>query len=206
MKLNNFIFDLGGVIIDLDESATLKSFAKIADKTEDEIKEFYQSTDAFIKYEKGLISDSQFRISLKKFLGIHLTDLEIDEAWNAMLGKIPLERLKLLQSLRSNNKVFILSNTNAIHIKAFNKILNEVSGKKNLNDFADKVFFSHDLQMRKPDIEIYQEVLKLTESKFSESIFMDDKIENLLGAKSVGIHTKHITKPNQIFELEKYVG
>jgi HAD superfamily hydrolase (TIGR01509 family) len=205
-NIKNFIFDLGAVIIDLDYSDTAKAFADLSGKTEQEIEGIYQSTDAFLKYEKGMIGDDEFRMMLRSFLGEQLTDESLDTAWNAMLGDLPVQRLELLNNLRKKHKVYVLSNTNAIHIKAFNKILNQASGKTDLFDFADGVFYSHILQLRKPDVEIYEAVIRLTGINPAESLFMDDKKENLLGAESVGIQTKHITTPNQILELEKYVG
>ncbi len=122
-----------------------------------------------------------------------------------MLGEIAMERLELLLSLHERHKIVILSNTNAIHINAFNQILEGVSGKNSLRHFADDVLFSHDLNMRKPDMEIYKKTLILCKSKAEDCLFMDDKKENLLGAESIGINTKHITYPNQIFELASYV-
>jgi len=205
LNINTFIFDLGGVIIDLNESATIQAFSKISNKTKEEILSLSQSTDAFINYEKGLINDENFREEIKKLFGSHLDNQGIDDAWNAMLGAIPIERLNLLSQLKEKYKVIILSNTNAIHIRAFNNILKETSGKNSLSYFANFVFFSHKLHIRKPDVEIYRETLKLCDSNAESSLFLDDKVENLLGAKSVGIHTQHILHPNQILELEKYV-
>lgn len=203
--INTFIFDLGGVIINLDEKDSYNSLGKIIGKSFSEIQSLVSQSDIFIQHEKGLITDEGFRKGINYLFQCNLFDHQIDSAWNAMLKDIPIERLELLLALRKNHKVIILSNTNAIHIRKFNSILNKVSSENSLNHFADHVFFSHQLNMRKPDIEIYEEVLKRSNSIATESVFMDDKLENLQSANSIGIKTFHITKPDKIFELNKYV-
>ena len=123
-----------------------------------------------------------------------------------MLGAITPERLQLLSDLRRSHQVFILSNTNSIHERAFNAILQHTSGKPSLHHVADRVYFSHEMHMRKPDVEIYQQVLAQSGAHPAETLFMDDKPANLQGATQAGISTLHITTPNDILGLRKYVG
>ena len=203
--INTFIFDLGGVIIDLDEKDSYNNLSKIVGLPLSEMQSVVSHSVIFGQHEKGLISNDVFRKEINDLFQCNLSDNQIDIAWNAMLKNIPIERLELLLALRKNYKVLILSNTNSIHIKRFNEILMSVSGKNSLDYFADYVFFSHELHMSKPDVEIYEEVLKRSNSQASESIFMDDKLENLESAASLGISTFHVTAPDKIFELNKYV-
>ncbi|MFY0654740.1 MAG: HAD family phosphatase [Cyclobacteriaceae bacterium] len=205
MNIDTFIFDLGGVIIDLDEKATFNSFSEYSGLSIPEILKGVESSDIFYKIEKGFISEQAFRNGLRDLFKCDIIDTDLDMAWNAMLGAITQERLDLLTALRDKYKVLILSNTNSIHENAFNRILKKVSGKDNLSYFADTVFFSHELHMRKPDIEIYEEILKLSATKAESALFLDDKEENLLGAREAGINTKRIEYPDQILELRKYV-
>jgi FMN phosphatase YigB (HAD superfamily) len=203
--INTFIFDLGGVIIDLEERDSYDNLSKIVGLSLSEIQSVVSQSIIFCQHEKGLISNDVFRKGINDLFQCNLSDDQIDIAWNAMLKNIPIERLELLLALRKNYKVLILSNTNSIHIRKFNEILMSVSGKNSLDYFADYVFFSHELNMRKPDMEIYEEVLKRSNSQASESIFLDDKLENLESAASLGISTFHVTAPGKIFELNKYV-
>lgn len=205
MNINTFIFDLGGVIIDLDEANCYDSFSRLTGFEPNVIRNSVYNSNVFQQYEKGLIDDGEFRAEVNSLFNVELNENEIDLAWNVMLKEIPLGRLELLLALKEKYKVIILSNTNAIHINKFNEILKDVSGKKSLEAFANHVFFSYQLNMRKPDLEIYQEVLRLSKTNASEALFMDDKLENLNGALSVGINTFHITEPNKIFDLQKYV-
>lgn len=205
LNINTFIFDLGGVIIDLDEQATIQSFSKLSKIPEQDILDIVSNSHLFQDYEKGLVSDDVFRKGVNKAFGTTLSDAQIDTCWNAMLKSITIDRLNLLLSLKEKYKVIVLSNTNSIHIKAFNKILEKVSGKDSLTFFAHHVFFSHKLNMRKPDEEIYREILRLSASNPTESLFMDDKLENLRGAHKTGIQTMQINSPDEIFELKRYV-
>ncbi|MFY0626900.1 MAG: HAD family phosphatase [Reichenbachiella sp.] len=205
MNINTIIFDLGGVIIDLNEQATVDAFLTLSGKPLQQIKHLYESSDIFKSHERGLISNNEFRSKLKDLLEISVSDIELDKAWNAMLGEIPIERLKLLNHLKKKFQIFILSNTNDIHETFFTQKVKDVSGKLSLRDFTDQIYYSHELHLRKPDQEIYEKVLQLSQIDPKETLFLDDKKENLLGAESVGIQTMHVSDPNQIFDLEKYV-
>jgi HAD superfamily hydrolase (TIGR01509 family) len=204
LELQNFktiIFDLGGVIIDLNVAATFEAFAHITQIPLEQMMD-HAADDFFIQYEKGLISSADFRDEIRKLSKVVLSDVEIDTAWNAMLGAIPLQRIEMLKSLHQTHQVMILSNTNAIHEIAFHKILHGVSGKDHLSHFADQVYFSHDINMRKPDMEIYDFVIKENNLNAAQTLFLDDKLENLAGAESCGIQTMHITHPNLILTLK----
>ncbi|WP_162555781.1 HAD family hydrolase [Reichenbachiella versicolor] len=205
MNINTIIFDLGGVIIDLDEEATVKALTQLSDLPSTQVLEAYQSALVFKEYEKGLISSDKFRSEIRFLLKSTNSDSQVDFAWNAMLGNIPIERLNLMSRLRKNYQVMVLSNTNAIHERAFNKIIENVSGKKNLNDFADKVFFSHELNLRKPDIEIYEKIIEISDINPNRAIFLDDKLENLKGAEKAGLNTFHIPNPNKTLDIEQYI-
>lgn len=205
MNIKTIIFDLGGVIIDLDELATTRAFAKLSGLSSEQVIQDYLQNPIFKQYEKGLISDTDFRAGINQFLNTNLSDHEIDHAWNAMLGDIPGERLELLTELRKSHQVLILSNTNSIHEKAFNQILKQGCGANSMHEFADQVFFSHELHMRKPDTEIYTKVLELASMHAAECLFLDDKKENLTGAASVGINTLHITHPNLTLSVKDHV-
>jgi putative hydrolase of the HAD superfamily len=193
------------VIIDLHEHATVEAFALLSGHSHEMVVSNYRKFSIFKDHEKGLISNEEFRNRIKESMKLKVKDDQIDLAWSAMLGDIPIERLTLLSKLKKKYKVLVLSNSNAIHEPIFIKLLKNCSGGKKLEDFVDQVYFSHHMKMRKPDREIYLKVLELSKTKPEEALFIDDKKENIEGAEAVGIQTMHITNPNQIFELEQYV-
>ncbi|MCV9386498.1 HAD family hydrolase [Reichenbachiella ulvae] len=205
MNIKAIIFDLGGVIINLDEVATVKAFAELANHSVEQVMQHYQISDAFKQYEMGLISSEAFRQEIRTMMNTEATDSAIDQAWNAMLGAIPIERLQLMLDLQQNYEVMVLSNTNEIHEQAFNQTLRNVSGKNSLHDFAHQVYFSHRLNLRKPNKDIYEEVLRQSGFEAKDCIFLDDKKENLIGAESVGLHTFHVATPNDIFKITEHV-
>ncbi len=197
----NLIFDLGGVIIDLDVEKTQEAFALISGKSVLEIQELVASSSVFLQYEKGLVNDREFRDSVRSLLSTKASDLEIDAAWNAMLGEIPLKRIKLLKRLKRDYQLYLLSNTNNIHLICFNEIVRSTCGSSTLNPYFDKAYYSHLVKMRKPDAEIYTHVLRENNLLAHETLFLDDNASNLEGASRVGIQTFHVRYPDMIFSL-----
>jgi len=202
-RIKNIIFDLGGVILNLSVDSTLRKFAEHSNLPVDKVIGIYHSRPEFLAYEKGEISNDEFRVALREIFGISTLDTQIDECWNAMLGDIPKERIELLRDLKSKYKTYLLSNTNAIHLDCFTGIVKKAHGIESLDPLFHKAYYSHLMKMRKPDPEIYEYVLKENGLKANETIFLDDNLANLKGAASVGIETFHVTHPDLIFSLFK---
>jgi putative hydrolase of the HAD superfamily len=192
---------LGGVIINLDTSKTFEAFSSLSGKTVQELKLAASKSSFFNDYEKGMISDEQFREELKNFLSKSIHDRQIDQAWNAMLLDIPEEKFRLLKELRKTHQLFLLSNTNNIHLECFNQIVKNATGLDAIDSFFDRAYYSHLLKMRKPDEEIFVHVLNENNIHAKESLFMDDNAENIEGAKNVGIQTAHILHPDDLLPL-----
>ena len=199
-EIKNIIFDLGGVIINLSVSATVTAFAKASGKPTEEIAALVNSQE-FMNYEKGLITDGEFRDHIRQALDWYATDSQVDQSWNAMLLDIPFERLTLLERLKTSHRIFLLSNTNEIHLKQFNQILFEQTGKKAMDDYFHQAYYSHRMKMRKPDVEIFEYVLNQHQLNPSETLFLDDNLSNLKGAAQASIQTFHVQTPDLIFSL-----
>ena len=199
-SVKNIIFDLGGVIINLSVPSTVLAFAKASGKSVDEVAALVNSP-GFINYEKGLISDEAFRQHVREELNWQASDNEIDESWNAMLLDIPLERLQLLERLKKSYRIFLLSNTNEIHLRKFNQILDSTSGQKEMDGYFHKAYYLHRMKMRKPDVEIFEFVVNENELNPEETLFLDDNLSNLKGAEMAGIKTFHVQTPELIFSL-----
>jgi len=199
--IKHLIFDLGGVIIDLDPGSTFKAFERLTGRPFEHWKEGMDHSQLFLDYEKGLIDDTQFREGVRRLGNITATDAEIDLAWNAMLGNIPAHRIQKVVELGQDFTTYVLSNTNHIHELAFNQILYRSMGKAELGHFFHKVYFSHNMKLRKPDAEIYRAVLDDSGLKPEEVLFLDDKPENLRGAEKLKIQTFHVPSPDSWLEL-----
>jgi putative hydrolase of the HAD superfamily len=201
--IKTIIFDLGGVIIDLDIDRTIQGFSLLSGFSPEKVKSIYNTDPIFHDYEKGLLDDNVFRDNIRNtFDSDHVADDEIDHAWNAMLLGIPAAKLKLMGRLKERYQVLILSNTNNIHVQTmYNKILPQAAGVSSFDSFVHKAYYSHVMRMRKPDADIFQYVLDDFKLKPGETVFLDDNADNIKGAALLSIKVKHITNSNQLFEL-----
>ncbi len=194
-SISNVIFDLGGVLLNIDTNQAVKGFKAIGLTDMDRIKKEYQENGLFDRLEKGMISPEHFRIEIRKYIDEEVSDKQIDDAWNSMLLDFPIERLELLERLKSKYRIFLLSNTNIIHWKAYTGMIKE---KYNvcLSDFFEKDYYSHDLGLRKPDKKIYTSVLEKEGLVASETLFIDDMYANYEAAKSVGMQAHFLDLEN----------
>ena len=198
-KCKAIIFDLGAVILNINYQNTIDEFTKLGVKNAATFYSKKVQTNLFNQIETGIISSNEFLKALQKETNnANITQLE--QAWNAMLLDLPEERLQLIKKLNSNHTIFLLSNTNAIHINAFKKQL----GDKKWLAFCklfDKMYLSHELGLRKPDIEIFEYIL--TEKKLiaEEVFFIDDSPQHIASAKKLGIHCHHLLENEDVISL-----
>ncbi len=205
-KIKNIIFDLGGVIINLDTPRTIEEFDKLSGKPFEAVYTQLHQTPLFDLFDKGMASESDFFNGLKVALE---TEIEADamiKAWNAMLLDFPLHRLNLLKELKKHYRLFLLSNTNETHIKEFEKHLLQTRGYANLEPFFEKVYYSCRMGMRKPDTEIFAYVLKENHLIPEETIFIDDTKQHVEGAAKTGISAQLLPKGKDISEWIKDLG
>ena len=202
-KVKHLIFDLGGVIINLDTSLTIRAFAQLTNKSPQQIIDFSISHPGFHAYEKGEISDTDFRNVIRELSVIELTDIQIDEAWNAMILDLPHERIKLLQELKQEYNIFLLSNTNFIHMDKVNQVRSETD----LPEFSEvfhQDYYSHIMGKRKPDADIFEQVLEEHNLDPQYTLFLDDNDSNIEGANKLGIQTLHVTSPQVMMDHFNY--
>jgi epoxide hydrolase-like predicted phosphatase len=198
-SIKNLIFDLGGVILDLSVERTLQSFADISGLKKERVKELFISSKGFLDYEKGEIEDGEFRSFVRDLYSVQTDDDALDASWNAMLLGIPQQKLDLLLSLKEKFNVYLLSNTNNIHLSYINdKIMTPVFGEASLDRYFHKAYYSHHMKKRKPDANIYEQVLDENNLKPHETLFLDDNADNIAGANALGIRTVHVVTPDHI--------
>lgn len=143
----------------------------------------------------------EFLAQMQQHVPEGVTHEQIIAAWNAMLLDFPLQRLQLLQQLRQHYNLYLLSNTNAIHLEAFNRLLQESRGIPSLGSFFDKAYYSHLMGHRKPDKESYLMVMEENGLLPEETLFIDDTLPNIEGAKAVGLQTIHLQAPRTIMDI-----
>lgn len=188
----NIIFDLGGVILNIDYQRTIDAFIALGlDNFEASYSQLAQ-TPLFDEFERGEITPESFRDGLRKVLGESTLDETIDTAWNAMLLDLPSERLAILERLGTEKHLALLSNTNITHVNAFESEIMHVYGIPNLGKYFEKTYYSCDVGMRKPEARIFQLVLDECNFKPEETLFIDDSIQHIEGAQKVGLNTYHL--------------
>lgn len=185
--IKNIIFDLGGVILNLDPMATQQAFEKLGLADFEKHYSTIRQTGCFDDFDRGKISEKEFRDHLKKFLPATVTDETIDHAWNAMLLDLPKERLALLEAMGKKYRLFLLSNTNEIHVTAFSAYLQKTYGFGDFSSYFERWYYSCRIGKRKPDAEAFQYVLDENGLKAEETFFIDDSPQHVEGAKKIGI-------------------
>ena len=192
--IKHIIFDLGGVLLNIDYNLTEKAFIDAGIKNFPELYGQLQQSDLFDKWEMGLMGRDEFISTLQKISDTPLTEEQILHAWNAMLLDFPVRRLQILQQLRLYYDLFLLSNTNEIHEESFNNILMRAHGFPNIGVFFDKVYLSHRVGMRKPNADIFQRILDDNGLKPEQTLFIDDSPQHIVTAKQLGIQTIFLEK------------
>jgi putative hydrolase of the HAD superfamily len=199
--IKHIIFDLGGVILNINYQLTYNAFAELGVKDFTSLYNQFTLSNLFGDLETGKIGKEDFLAAMQQHTAEGTTDQQITDAWNAMLLDFPLRRLQILQQLRQHYGLYLLSNTNAIHMEAFNNILQQSRSIPSLADFFDKVYYSHLIGLRKPEKEAYQLVLEENGLQPSETLFIDDTLPNIEGAKLVGLETIHLVPPKTIADI-----
>ena len=196
--IENIIFDLGGVIINLDIEQTFTKFSEIFQKEINaDIFSDHEKFRFFRDYEVGNINNDEFRSSIKALADFDIDDHLIDEAWIAMLQNIPADRIKwIYESSRKYNCV-VLSNTNHIHVNYFEEYFNHVTPYGYPKNVFQKVYYSHEIGERKPDLASFEYVLNDTGFDPSKTLLLDDLKENLESAQKLGIQTE-LVKRNKL--------
>jgi HAD superfamily hydrolase (TIGR01509 family) len=203
MNLNEtkaIIFDLGGVILNLDYSLTIDKFKKLGITDFETLYSQASQQSLFDDLETGKISTQTFVNSLLPFLPRGVTANEVVHAWNAMILDFPTERLTLLEKLRTKYKIYLLSNTNEIHEQVVRRVLSKVSDK-GLEDYFDQTFLSHQVGLRKPNADIFKYVCDKADLIPSQTLFIDDTLQHIEGARLVGLRVHHLTPGTTIQAL-----
>ena len=196
-KIKNIIFDLGGVLLNINPLLSLHELEKISGISQGELISKFASEQIFEKFDTGRLNPDEFRSELCKILNHNASDSEIDQIWNKLILDIPPLRVKMVQEIRNNYKVFLLSNTNSIHFEHYTREFLEIYGF-NLVDLFDDVFVSHEIGIRKPDAGIYTFVLEDAKIDAPETVFFDDSSANIEAAELLGIRGIQITNGRDV--------
>ena len=198
-KIKSIIFDLGAVLLNISYQKTIEEFDKLGIKNSSTLYSKKKQSNIFNLLETGEITKSDFITEIQKYC-TEATDSQVLYAWNAMLLDLPPNRLQLLKELETDFNIYLLSNTNAIHINEFKNKL----GNKKYNEFYqlfDKIYYSHEIGCRKPDAEAFQIIIDENNLIAEEVLFIDDSSQHIEGAKKLGIQTHHLLDVEDVISL-----
>lgn len=199
--IKNIIFDLGGVILDIDEQNTIAELKK-SGFTDPEKFKSQEVIDTLSKFDVGVYTAETFRKKMKSLLGIEkVADARFDEIWNAMLFDIPRERIKAIEDIKKHYKIFLMSNSNEIHYDMYVRDLQLRFGYSEFDELFNKAYFSFDIHLEKPDPRFFEYILDHEGLDPAETLFIDDTIENIETAKRLGLRTYHINRKELVRHL-----
>lgn len=200
MKIETIVFDLGGVLINLDFTKTAKAFEALGVKNFDDYFTQFHAHPLFKQLEVGEVIGNEFYDELRRTAEIDASNEEIDKAWNAMLLDFPKNRIEKLAQLKKDYRLFLFSNTNAIHHAAFHAIFRNEFGY-HFDELFEKAWYSHLVAQRKPDQQAFEYIIRDAALNAGATLFLDDTFPNIDAAKRAGLQAALVTRENDVVSL-----
>ncbi len=200
--IRNIIFDLGGVLNNIDPGKTIEAFSQLGMEQLIGDKGLTYDHEIFYLMEQGKITPAGFRKGVRELLPGEVSDDLIDTAWTAMLLDFPEIRVRLVQRLRNEFTIYLFSNTNAIHVAKYQSNFRKQHGFE-VSSLFEKDFHSNEIGFRKPTPESFQEIIRLSGIHPEESLFIDDSLPNVEGAIASGLKGYWLKPGNKIEEVFK---
>lgn len=204
MAIKNIILDLGGVLLNLSFAKTEAAFDAIGLADFNNHFSQFKASPLFEELETGRVSMPEFLEYFKKETGLNQEDEPIIKAWNAMLLDFPTERIEWLKALSEKYRVFLYSNTNAFHHDAFQESFLKAFPEKPFDQYFEKAYYSHVFGKRKPYPESYTDLLNDAGLIAEETIFVDDTLPNIEGAKAAGLQVFHLEPGLSVLDIDKF--
>ena len=195
------IFDLGGVLLDIDFKLSEKAFTELGVTNFSDFFNQFHSNDLFRRLETGM-EDDLFYDDLRTATGLSLSDEQIRDAWNALLLDFRPESVAVLPQLREKYEIYLLSNTNEIHLQEFQRRYELWKPGELFDDLFDAAYYSHRIGHRKPNASAFEYVIEKHQLNATETLFIDDSINNIEAAQQLGLQTIHLQPGMKVEELE----
>lgn len=190
---DTIIFDFGGVILPIDFNRTIQAFRKLGMDLGNDFS-FMSQNPIFDQWDRGLVTSQDiltfFRSKLPDSAQTRVTDQELTDAWNAILGRIPEHRLEWLEKLSRKKPLYLLSNTNSIHIETLRKLDPLMS---RFEKVFQRAYYSYEMKQRKPDAECFLTIVDNHGLEIKRTLFVDDHPKNIEAASRLGFQTLHCT-------------
>ena len=204
-KIDALLFDLGGVLIDVDYHKTIDAFAQLGVQNPSNLYNQFGQNQLFDQYEKGEVSSKFFLEKLKTLTKIDTIESDIVIAWNAMIGDFPTKKLDFIAELSQHNPCFLLSNTNEIHLKKAIENLQKTAFK-NIDDLFIKCYYSHIIGKRKPEVETFKWVVNQMGLEANKVLFIDYSPQHIEGARKAGLQVIYYKEASDLFSIRDRVN
>jgi len=202
VAIKNIIFDLGGVLLNLDFKRTYEALQKLGINNPEEIIRLGKGSVILKDQESGAITDEEFIQSLKKLAAASVENSDIVDAWNRLLLDFPKGRIEWLTELKKKYRLFLFSNTNGIHLAHFRKIYSDAYDNAVFDDLFEKAYYSHVAGISKPDLKAYELVIRENDLIPAETLFVDDSLPNVEAARQAGLQAFHVYPDITILDME----
>ena len=187
--IKNIIFDMGGVIININYHLTAQAFEKLGVNGFDKIFAQVQQMGFIDDFEMGKVSPAEFRNLIREATNQNFSDAQIDKAWNSLILDMPLSRIRILEKMKDDFNIFLLSNNNAIHYRFLSKKFESLYPILQLESLFQKTYYSHLIGMRKPNANAFNLVIQENNLTASETLFIDDSPQHIEGGAKCGLST-----------------
>lgn len=199
--IQNIIFDLGGVFLNIDYGATRQAFIDLGVEDFDALFTQSHANHLFEDLETGKVSPGEFYQRFREQTGLVVSDDQIRDAWNAMLLDFPPERLEWLDKVKDRYRIYLFSNTNQIHHEAFSADYSARNNGRNFDDYFIRAYYSHTLGLRKPYPASFLELCSREALDPASTLFIDDTSKNIQGAAEAGLQTVYLQHPATVLDL-----
>ena len=203
-RISALLFDLGGVIFDLEYNKTIEAFEAIGLEDAEHLYNQFNQSKIFDEFEIGSISGNEFISLLQEKIPQKVSQSKIKEAWNAMI--LGFEKSKLEQIKKYSEKIpcYLLSNTNEIHLEYIQTLLQQVPFK-NLELLFKKCYYSHIIGKRKPHRETFEWVLNDMGYAPEDVLFIEDSPQHIEGAKKINLNTLYFTNERSLDDIQSWL-
>ncbi len=200
-NIKNIIFDLGGIFLAVDYQKTEQAFVQLGVTDFNHLFTHNHASPLFEQLETGHITPQEFYGLFRQVSGTNLTDEQIRDAWNAMLGSFYIDALEWLQPIKERYNIYLFSNTNQIHQDAFMQTFKAQTGQDEFDVNFIKAYYSHTLGQRKPNPASFKAILEEQNLIAEETVFIDDSPKNVQGAIEAGLLGIFLPPPKRLSEL-----
>lgn len=200
------LFDLGGVLYDIDVQRSMDAFAAMGLENFDQLYNLKEQTDLFDALEKGQIGENEFEAAIAKHFPKKPEAGRITRAWQALLIQMRRENVDILQRLRKKYPIYLASNTNIMHLQPIDAEIKEQFGLPELRVLFDKAYFSFEIGLRKPDLEFFDHIIRDAGLDPSATLFLDDNEDNVKGGLAAGLFSLKMERNSDLEAMLQRAG